>query len=234
MRIILICNRITCTLGFVTMERVIMSTETVAKRAAVGVAILAAHLGLVLLLAASGFVVPTLVQSVTVSFIQPEAKEPDRPAFHEAALRSIDQVPIPPPEIVVPVDPTNPPPIAATTEETQMPAPPSPSDAATSTSGGALPEISDVAYVVQPAPRYPPESRRIREHGLVLLRVLIDEQGHAKTIEVYRSSGHPRLDEAARAAVLRAIFKPFIDRGGVARAAAAIVPIEFSLRSSLS
>lgn len=69
-----------------------------------------------------------------------------------------------------------------------------------------MPEMSDVAHLVRPAPRYPPESRRIREQGLVILRVLIDESGHAKTIEVYRSSGHPRLDEAARSAVARAVW----------------------------
>jgi protein TonB len=90
--------------------------------------------------------------------------------------------------------------------------------------------MSDIAYVVQPAPHYPPESRRIREQGLAILRVVIDESGRAKAIEVYRSSGHPRLDEAARIAVARAIFKPFMD-GGVARAAAAIVPVELSLRA---
>jgi protein TonB len=86
---------------------------------------------------------------------------------------------------------------------------------------------------VQPSPHYPPESRRIREQGLVILRVLVDESGHAKQIEIYRSSGHPRLDEAARAAVARAIFKPLMS-GGTARPAAAIVPIEFSLRTSPS
>ena len=93
--------------------------------------------------------------------------------------------------------------------------------------------MSNVAYLVQPAPHYPPESKRTREQGLVILRVLIDESGHAKTIEVYRSSGHPRLDEAARNAVARAVFKPYIDRG-VARQSAAIVPVEFSLRASAS
>ena len=64
-----------------------------------------------------------------------------------------------------------------------------------------------------------------------MLRVLIDESGHAKIVEIYKSSGHPRLDEAARAAVARAVFRPYTD-GGVARAAAAIVPVEFSLRAS--
>jgi protein TonB len=91
--------------------------------------------------------------------------------------------------------------------------------------------MSQVAYLVQPAPRYPPESRRVREQGLVMLRVLIDESGHAKSVEIYTSSGHPRLDEAARAAVARAVFKPYMD-GGTARAAAAFVPVEFTLRAS--
>jgi protein TonB len=93
--------------------------------------------------------------------------------------------------------------------------------------------MSEVAYLVQPEPHYPPESRRIHEHGLVVLRVIIDESGHAKEVEIYRSSGHPRLDEAARSAVARAVFKPYMD-GGVGRASAAIVPIEFSLRASSS
>jgi protein TonB len=60
--------------------------------------------------------------------------------------------------------------------------------------------------------------------------VLIDESGHASAVNVYRSSGHPRLDEAAREAVRRALFKPYLD-GGVPRAAIAVVPIEFSLHT---
>jgi periplasmic protein TonB len=206
-----------------------MSRDTVAKRAVVGVAILAAHLGLVLLLAASGFVVSTLVQSVAVTFLQQQDTQPEKPHFEQPALRPIGELQVPTPEIVVPVEPPSPP-ITATAVE--APSSPSPSPAVSSGSdGSAVPEMSDVAYLVQPAPRYPPESRRIREQGLVILRVLIDESGHARVIEIYRSSGHPRLDEAARAAVVNAVFKPFMD-GGVARASAAIVPIEFSLRAS--
>ena len=45
--------------------------------------------------------------------------------------------------------------------------------------------------------------------------------------------GRGTLDEAARSAVARAVFKPYID-GGIARASAAMVPVEFSLRSSAS
>ena len=152
----------------------------------------------------------------------------ERPYFDKPTLTPLHDVLVPPPEVPVAIEPTSAP-IAVAMTETQ----PTPVAAAASGSGSGVPEMSDVAYLVQPAPRYPPESRRIREQGLVILRVLIDEGGHAKAIEVYRSSGHPRLDEAARSAVARAVFKPYID-GGVAREAAAIVPVEFSLRASAS
>jgi periplasmic protein TonB len=218
-----------------TMDRPILDNEslgneTMAKRVAVGVAIIAAHVGLILLFAASGFVVPTLVQSVAVTFLQETPTQPNRPQLTEPTLRPVQQIVVPPPDIDVQVESTNP--IAAVESET-VPPPPATSIAPVAPAGRALPEMTDVAYVVQPAPHYPPESRRIREQGLVVLRVIIDESGHAKQIEIYRSSGHPRLDEAARAAVARAIFRPMID-GGVARAAAAMVPVEFSLRTSSS
>ncbi len=93
--------------------------------------------------------------------------------------------------------------------------------------------MSTVAYVQRPTPAYPRESRLAREEGLVILRVLIDESGRARDIDIYRSSGHPRLDREACAAVVRALFKPYVD-GGVARPAIALVPIEFSLRGKSS
>jgi protein TonB len=94
-------------------------------------------------------------------------------------------------------------------------------------------EISTVEYLRPPEPRYPPASRAAREEGLVVLRVLVDERGRAQEISVLKSSGHPRLDEAARTAVRRALFKPYLE-SGVARAAVVNVPIEFAVRSSKS
>jgi protein TonB len=207
-----------------------MAKNSVASRGTVGAGILAAHLGLVALLFTTGVIkTPTLVPSVNVTFLQQEDKQPERPDFHEPNLTRLHQVLVPPAEGVVAVEPTT-----ATIAASAVETPPSPPSAAVVSSGTAVvPELSDVAYLVQPAPRYTPESRRIHEHGLVILRVLIDESGHAKAIEIYRSSGHPRLDEAARSAVAGAVFKPYMD-GGVARTSAAIVPIEFSLRASSS
>jgi protein TonB len=165
---------------------------------------------------------------VSVSFLQQEEKQAERPAIEEPVLTPIHQMLVPPPEVDVAIEPTT---AAISATAADVP-PPSPPPSAPASSGTAvIPEMSEVAYLVQPAPHYPPESRRIREQGLVMLRVLIDESGHAKAVEIYKSSGHPRLDEAARAAVARAIFKPYVD-GGIARSAAAIVPVEFSLRAS--
>jgi protein TonB len=93
---------------------------------------------------------------------------------------------------------------------------------------GAPHEMSVVEYVREPSPRYPSASRRQRAEGAVLLRVLVDESGHARDIQVYRSSGHQPLDEAAREAVARALFKPYVENG-VTRAAFVMIPIEFSL-----
>jgi periplasmic protein TonB len=201
----------------------------VAKRGTVGAGIALAHLGFVAALVSAGVMkTPTIVPAVSVTFLRQQDKPAERPRLEQPNLTPIHHVLVPPPEVDVAIEPSTAA-IAATAVEAPPPAPP-PSTA--SNSGTAvIPEMSQVAYLVQPAPHYPPESRRIREQGLVMLRVLIDESGHAKTIEVYKSSGHPRLDEAARAAVARAVFKPYMD-GGIARAAAAFVPVEFTLRAA--
>ena len=79
-------------------------------------------------------------------------------------------------------------------------------------------------------PRYPAESKRSGEEGLVVLRVLINELGRAARVDIERSSGHIRLDEAARSAVQRALFRPYVENG-VARMALATIPIEFTWKS---
>ena len=202
--------------------------DTVASRGTVGAGILLAHLGFVVVLMSAGVIkTPTIVPAVSVSFLQQEEKQAERPAIDEPVLTPVHQVLVPPPEVDVAIEPTT---AAITATAADVP-PPSPPPSSQPSGTAVIPEMSEVAYLVQPAPHYPPESRRIREQGLVILRVLIDESGHAKAVEIYKSSGHPRLDEAARAAVARAIFKPYVD-GGIARSAAAIVPVEFSLRAA--
>jgi protein TonB len=88
--------------------------------------------------------------------------------------------------------------------------------------------ISTVEYLREPSPRYPPQSRRLREQGLVVLKVLIDERGTACEIQIESSSGYARLDDAAREAVRRAAFRPYVE-DGAPRRALVLIPIEFSL-----
>jgi periplasmic protein TonB len=112
----------------------------------------------------------------------------------------------------------------AITVPTRAPQPP-----ATQAQDRSTPKlVSTVEYVREPSPRYPPQSRRLREQGLVVLRVVIDERGEASSIEIETSSGHTRLDAAARDAVLRAAFRPYVE-DGEPRRALVLIPIEFAL-----
>jgi periplasmic protein TonB len=88
--------------------------------------------------------------------------------------------------------------------------------------------ISTVEYLQAPQPEYPSMSRCMGEQGKVLLRILVNEKGRAEHIDIQRSSGFPRLDEAARAAALRALFKPYVE-DGKAMAVYVVVPIGFQL-----
>ncbi|MDB5794946.1 MAG: TonB family protein [Noviherbaspirillum sp.] len=101
-----------------------------------------------------------------------------------------------------------------------VPAPAAPPQPKTVTSG--------IEYIQPPRPDYPPASRRSGEEGRAVLRVLVNEHGRPQRIEVQKSSGYERLDEAARQAASRAVFKPFME-DGKAVAAYAIVPVNFQL-----
>lgn len=86
----------------------------------------------------------------------------------------------------------------------------------------------DAAYLNNPAPAYPMQSRRLNEAGKVLLRVQVSEAGNALQVQLHQSSGHSRLDQAALDAVKRWRFIP-ARRGDVAISEWVIVPITFNL-----
>lgn len=89
----------------------------------------------------------------------------------------------------------------------------------------------DAAYLNNPSPRYPRLSRRVGEQGKVLLRVLVSESGAASDVRLHQSSGHNRLDEAARSAVSKWTFEP-ARQGDRPIANWVIVPIEFKLENT--
>jgi periplasmic protein TonB len=66
----------------------------------------------------------------------------------------------------------------------------------------------DISVVHRVKPIYPPASMRAREQGYVVVQVLVDEKGQARTVEVVRSSGYPRLDESTVDAIRKWTFTP--------------------------
>jgi periplasmic protein TonB len=95
----------------------------------------------------------------------------------------------------------------------------------------APPMVESVEYIRAAPPVYPKESQRRREHGTVVLRVLVDAQGRPAQIQVEQSSGFERLDAAAREAVAKMLFRPY-EVNGVAQPAQVLIPIGFDRRAS--
>lgn len=86
----------------------------------------------------------------------------------------------------------------------------------------------NAAYLNNPAPSYPPLSRRLGEEGRVLLRVQVMEDGSAGSVELQTGSGSSRLDQAALEAVKKWRFVP-AKRGEQPVSASVVVPVRFSI-----
>ncbi|MFN4022457.1 MAG: energy transducer TonB [Hydrogenophilus thermoluteolus] len=85
------------------------------------------------------------------------------------------------------------------------------------------------SYLNNPPPDYPTASRRLGEEGTVIIRALIEEDGHASIVQVEKSSGYLRLDRAAEEAVKKWKFKPG-KKNGVPVAMWHLIPIKFELK----
>lgn len=156
----------------------------------------------------------------------------------EAATQPIEKEPAP-----VPVTPPEPP--ATVREETPPPKTsetpvitdtvkdskrePAPASTAPAEKPVVAPRFQ-VAYLKNPAPRYPRLSRRLKEEGTVILRVHVNADGRPGTIEISESSGFERLDNAAKDTVKQWRFVP-ARQGDHNISAWVKVPVTYSLRS---
>ena len=148
----------------------------------------------------------------TTQLIAAARREPDEPRpLNAPPAASVETAPAASP---LQANPSNNPPAAATASAPA--APPSPAR-------------FEAAYLRNPAPVYPAESRRRGEEGRTLLRVRVLADGSPEEILLHLGSGFERLDQAAIDAVRRWKFVP-AQQGGSAIAAWVIVPIQFSLR----
>jgi protein TonB len=59
----------------------------------------------------------------------------------------------------------------------------------------------------------PAMSIKLGEEGVVEFRVLVNTQGRPEKVEIVKSSGFQRLDDAVIAAVKKAVFEPHIEDG---------------------
>ena len=91
--------------------------------------------------------------------------------------------------------------------------------------------LTQARYRETPQPNYPDSARREGKEGRVLLRVLVDEEGKAKAIEINTSSGHDLLDRAATEAIKKWRFVP-ARAGGKPIEIWVKVPIEFQLSNA--
>jgi len=88
---------------------------------------------------------------------------------------------------------------------------------------------ADATELNNKAPVYPGMSKKLKEEGTVLLKILVTKEGRVADIEIKNSSGFKRLDDAAVKAIKRWKFNPATQAG------AAIdywydIDFEFSLR----
>ncbi len=187
------------------------------------------------------------VQSITAQLITPA------PIAQQVAAESIPQPapPKPTPRVKPKVEPK---PVQKVSKPTPQPVAPSavpsptpaadptpapaaaPAAAAPSAAAGPARETMEVsapknvptlqcAYV---KPDYPSMSRRRGESGTAYVHFVVSVTGKIESIDLQKSSGYPRLDEAALAAMRATTCRPYIENGQAIRATR-IQPYNFGL-----
>jgi protein TonB len=89
---------------------------------------------------------------------------------------------------------------------------------------------AEADYLNNPKPSYPRLSKRMGEQGEVRLRVLVAVDGRVASVQLSRSSGFERLDEAALDSVKQWRFKP-ATQGGEPLETWVEVPVKFVLEN---
>ncbi len=210
--------------------------KPLSRRAACFALVVAAHAGLFWALVdlARRPAVRQAAEALLVRLIEPAPSAPEpKPAVRPRMPELRAPLPLVPPPPAIAVATENP---AAITVAVAPPAPPpapvpAPVPAAPPTPVALVAARFDADYLSNPKPVYPVGSRRLGEEGTVVLRVKVSPGGAPVHVEIKRSCGFARLDEAARVAVAQWRFVP-ARRGDEAVESWVSVPIVFSLQTS--
>ena len=162
------------------------------KRPGPLIAVIGVHAAIAYLLSVSMGVVqmPKILESAQVVFI-PEQQKIDEPEI-TPVKPDIDQqqvVDTPMPQVEIPAE----------IEAPATDAPPSETAPVATVASGA--PAQDLKVTKRSEPVYPAASRRAGEEGTVRLRILVDERGMPREVQLAQSSGFDRLDQAAMDAV---------------------------------
>ncbi|ELW9451570.1 energy transducer TonB [Burkholderia cenocepacia] len=187
------------------------------------------------------------VQSITAQLIPPA------PAAQPIAVQSAAQQPTPPkpvPRVKPKIEPKpvqkaipTPQPVAQAPSPTPAPAvvdptpaPAAPAPAAPAAAPGPARETMQVSAPKNVSaltcnfvkPDYPSMSKRRGETGTAYVHFIIGVTGKIESVQLQKSSGYPRLDEAALEATRASTCPPYIENGQAIRAAHTL-PFNFTL-----
>lgn len=177
--------------------------------------------------------VPPLV--VDLLPLDPPEPEPEPVAL--PTQKVVEQTPklqpivVPPPMVAIPAPAT---PVQTAPKPEPMPtAPVEPTKEAKPAPARASEALANLntRLISADPPRYPVESRRLREAGTVVLMVMVDEDGRVTAISIATSSGSDRLDKAALNAVRRWRWSPTVIDGQPVRVRG-LVRIPFELKEN--
>ena len=160
-------------------------------------------IGYVLVTGLGKVIVNKLVETQVVIIDKPkvEDKEPPPPPPVDVEL------PPPPPQVILPefTFDTPPPPTAITqVVQTPRPAPPPVAKPAPP----VVPAVSPKPGRNFEKPEYPAASIRAKEEGEVTVSVCVDERGRMSNVQIVKSSGFERLDQATVAGLPRTRMDP--------------------------
>ncbi len=173
-------------------------------------------------------IIYALASGLAAQMIQKLPDELKAEVVQEKAPEQEKLPPPPPPDLTKPPPPFVPPPDIAIADT-------GPSNAITAVQSHVAPVAAPQISSAVPVGRkhdceqdYPPVSRRLSEQGRVAIKFTIQEDGSVASVSVEKSSGFPRLDQAAQICVKEWHYKP-ATQGGRPIATSTMVEVLYRL-----
>lgn len=206
-----------------------LSSPSASRRSGLLTVVIGLHAAVIAVVIAAKTVVPQIMEMpLIVDLVQPaEIKPPEAKPLPVTKPQPVFQKPQPRPTPTPVIEATQ---SQVATANAPVASPPDvkPAPPAPPAEAPVVQARFDADYLKNPAPPYPPLSRRMGEEGKVILRVSVNSQGGADQVEIRSSSGSQRLDESAVNTVKHWKFIP-AKRGDSAVQSWVLVPIVFKL-----